>query len=421
MTYLPDTVQSLSTSLEIKPAIKALLEGLANVSGMPYMQAVSKSICEALGADIALIGQVSDDRRKMQTIAMYRFGEHVEDITYSLKGTPCAKTISQDYCMHASGVQQEYPDDQDLVDDAIEGYVGYPLMDEDGLVIGAIIALSQSAFDLDTDILDFARIAAARTRAELQHHKLREKLKNTLSESLVLNYTKSMFMANISNEMREPLNSIAGYAELIHEGQIPTNDVKEYANSIYLITEELQSFINDIISLSSLDLWHNELAHSKFDLTGILLACKNTHLQQAVAKNIDILPLERTTPLYVTGDPIITKKAILNILQNAIKFTLKGHIKIAIAETEEGAEITIEDTGVGMSQEKISRVCKSIQEISKTYGTHKNGRGLGVPLSVMMLEKQGASLVLESEEGIGTTARITFPKKLIVNDEDDFI
>ncbi|MCK0068412.1 sensor histidine kinase [Kordiimonas laminariae] len=421
MSYMPDTVQSFGSNLEINPTIKALLEGLANVSGITYLKAVSKSICDALGADIALVGQLSEDRQSMQTIAMYRFGEHVDDLQYGLRGTPCAETVTSDYCIYRKGVQHEFPDDQDLVDDAIEGYIGYPLIDENGKTIGAIIALSQQPIEVDSLIMDFARIAAARTRAELQHYILQKKLQDTLSDSLILNYTKSMFMANISHEMHNPLASMIGYAALIRDGQVDPKEVRDFANSICTIGETLQALVSDIISLSSLELWGNSIAKETFDLTDTAIAGKRMQMQQAASKNLKILPIKQTEPIYVVGDITLTKKALLNVLINAVKYTENGEIEISISKTEDGAEIAITDTGIGMSVEKISAITKPMKDIGSTYEFHQNGAGLGVPLSIMMMEKQGGQLSIESAEGKGTTVRLHFPKELLSDKEGDFI
>ena len=342
MSYMPDTVQSFGSNLEINPTIKALLEGLANVSGYTYLKAVSKSICEALGADIALVGQLAEDRQSMKTIAMYRFGEHVDDVQYDLLGTPCAETVTRDYCIYRRGVQQEFPEDKELIDDGIEGYIGYPLIDEHGTTIGAIIALSQNEFDVDNLIMDFARIAAARTRAELQHYILQRKLQDTLSESLILNYTKSMFMANISHEMHTPLASMIGYAALIRDGQIDPREIKDFADNICSIGETLQTFVSDIISLSSLELRGSYIEQKTFDLTDTAIAGKRMQMQQAANKNLKFWPVKQSEPIYVTGDIALTKKALLNVLINAVKYTEIGEIELIVSKDETGRKLLLE-------------------------------------------------------------------------------
>lgn len=408
----------------LRPAIRELLQSLADVSGMDYFEKLSDAMCRSLGADIALVGRVVEDGTKMQTLGMMWDGKLAEPMTYPLDGTPCYNTIRTDYCLHRQGVQEKYPKDQLLIDEKIQGYVGYPLYTPEGKAIGAIIALSRKPISLDSDIFELAKVTAGRARAELQHYITEEKLKETLSEALLLNYSKSMFMANISHELRNPLSAMIGYASLIRDRQVDQHNVQEYANEICLAGEELLSLISDILSLSSLEISGASVERTEFDLTEIARTGRRLLQEQAAAKNLTLLPVARGEPLYVLGDSKHTKKALLNLITNAVKYTSLGEIEITVSSNDAGeAILAVRDTGVGMEEAQIAEAAQGLGSFEKAYRMHQDGGGLGLPLTYLLIERQGGRIEIDSKKGAesSTTVRLIFPENLVTGAEGDFI
>jgi signal transduction histidine kinase len=251
---------------------------------------------------------------------------------------------------------------------------------------------------------------------------LSRKLRETLSEALLLNYSKSMFMANISHELRNPLSAIIGYASLIRDRQVDQRDTIEYATEICTAGEELLTLIGDILSLSSLEISGEYVKTVEFDLTDTARTGRRLLQEQAAAKNLRLLPISQTEPIRVKGDPTHTKKALLNVLSNAVKYTSMGEIEISVESNDDGeAVISVRDTGVGMSAEQIEKANEGMGSFERAYSLHHDGGGLGFPLTFLLMERQGGRLEIESEKGIGTTVRLIFPESAVVETKGDFI
>jgi signal transduction histidine kinase len=422
---MSDTAHKLaaeSQGLGSQPDIKSLIHQLADHSGAEYFQKLAHLLCDTFGLDSACVGLLDDTGTQMTTVGIVWDGETVEAISYPVAGTPCYVTINEDFCFYPSGVAEAFPDDQMLSDEKIEGYIGVSIRDKRGKAIGSITGLSHSELQADTNLVDLTKVVAARTRAELQHYALEEKLKETLSEALLLNYSKSMFMANISHELRNPLSAIIGYASLIRDRQVDGPNINEYANEICLAGEDLLTLINDILSLSSLELSGEAVDRSEFDLTDIARTGRRLQQEQAAAKNLTLMPVINTEPLYITGDATHTKKALLNILSNAVKYTSMGDIEITTSLNDNGeAILAVRDTGVGMDAMQVEEASKGLSGFERAYNMHQDGGGLGLPLTCLLIERQGGRMEIDSKKGAGTTVRLIFPADCVTGEKGDFI
>lgn len=408
----------------LRPDLQELLHTLFDVSGTAYFQKLTGIICASVGADIALVGQLVDGGSKVQTLGLTRDGKTADAITYSIAGTPCFKTIESDYCLHRDRVQQLYPDDQALADERIRGYAGYALRDENGEAIGTIVALFRNPISANNNIFQFAKLAAARARVEMRHFISQENLKEALSESLLLNYSKSMFMASISHELRNPLSAMIGYASLIRNRQVDADSIGEFANEICTAGDDLLALIGDILSLATLEIASDLVERNEFDLVEVARASRRLHLEQAAAKNLTLLPLLRTEPLIILGDSKHTKKAILNLLSNAVKYTGLGEIEISVHINEAGEPVlSVQDTGVGMTAAQIVSANQGMDSFKQAYSMHQDGGGLGLPLTHLLMERQGGRMEIKSatDQKSGTLAQLVFPKDTICKSKLEFI
>lgn len=405
-----------------RPDLTRLFFALADKSGVDYFYALSEAICQVLGMDCAYVSVLDPQKWEKKTLGTFWKGKPINSLTYSLEGTPCAHTVVDGSCYYEADVASAFPEDQILIDEKIEGYIGHAIKDTSGKTIGSIVALSTKPIESRDDIGDLAKLVTARTRAELESYMMSERLKETLSEALLLNYSKSMFMANISHELRNPLSAMIGYASLIRDRQVEKKDAVEYAGEICIAGEELLALIGDILSLSSLEISGEAVERVEFDLTNIARTGRRLQQEQAAAKNLAILPISQTEPVCVMGDPTHTKKALLNILSNAVKYTSLGEIEISVDTNAEGeAVLSVRDTGVGMNNEQIEQVSCGMRNFERAYTMHQDGAGLGFPLTYLLIERQGGRIEIESQRALGTTVRLIFPKSLVIERPDDFI
>ncbi len=236
-----------------------------------------------------------------------------------------------------------------------------------------------------------------------------------LQRSEESNEIKSYFLSNMSHELRTPLNAILGLSNSILS---ETNDpkIKSDLEVIQYSSLSLLTSINDILDYSKIEKGELKLAHLEFDFHKLIQELKAVTNQQARDKSLDFIYEERNSlPKKLIGDSTRFKQIFTNVIGNALKFTNKGQIKLSVQTEEledEKIEITaiIEDSGVGISKEKLDRIFESFiqEELNDTrkYG----GFGLGLCIVKALVELHEGSINIKSDQESGTT--VTLKMKL---------
>ncbi len=232
---------------------------------------------------------------------------------------------------------------------------------------------------------------------------------------------KSDFLATMSHELRTPLNAIMGFAELMLAnvaGPLASPKQREYLCDIRESAEHLLNLISDILDLARIEAGRLALEEERVPLTAILESA--VRFVQERAKEKDLKLVVRRDGLdglpHVCVDPLRLKQALLNILVNAIKFTLPGgSVLVETVPTPSGGiEIAVKDTGIGMNAEEIPVALERFAQVDRTKHLRQEGAGLGLPIAKELVEMHGGSLQIESTKGIGTTARLCLPRERVV-------
>ncbi len=241
-------------------------------------------------------------------------------------------------------------------------------------------------------------------------------LKAAHDEALAASRAKSQFLANMSHEFRTPLNSIIGFAELLSSDLAKQDDARnEYAQNVRESGVHLLTLINDLLDLSKAEAGKLEIQDAMIDVASMVRACVSMVERHVAEKGLDVdVNIPASSPA-IEGDERKIRQMILNLLSNATKFTPKGgKISVFARPTEAGGlEISVRDTGIGVSQQDIRRILQPFVQIDSTYTRKHTGTGLGLPLVRTLAELHGGEFELESEVGVGTTATIRFPAKRV--------
>lgn len=232
--------------------------------------------------------------------------------------------------------------------------------------------------------------------------------------------TRTRFLSNMSHEIRSPLTSIVGFAELI-EKQEADPEKKKFAQAITASSDHLLSIVNDILDFSKLDAGKMQLTREAFSLKKIIGEVVFAFSMSATNKGIQLISrLEIDEELMVIGDAYRLKQILFNLVSNAVKFTEKGTVELVASLPIRNAkdlelQISVRDTGIGIPADQIGMV---FEEFAQASNSGKEGRravqgtGLGLPICKMLVELQGGEMKVESTIGKGSLFSFIIPYQI---------
>ncbi len=225
---------------------------------------------------------------------------------------------------------------------------------------------------------------------------------------------KSMFLANMSHEIRTPMNAIMGLNNLLR--MTPMNDKQlEYTKAISASCDNLLWIVNDILDQSKIESGTFAIEKKPFDLAGILHQLEVLFKHLAEEKNLALTFTQPDDiPAILSGDPVRLVQILSNLLNNAIKFTDAGSIRLVTTIKKEDHQhlnctFTITDTGIGIPADKVSMIFESFQQINEKVIAGNQGTGLGLSIVKHLVDKMGGTILLHSKHGIGSEFMVTLP------------
>jgi PAS domain S-box-containing protein len=212
---------------------------------------------------------------------------------------------------------------------------------------------------------------------------------------------KSDFLATMSHEIRTPMNGVIGMTSLLSETAL-TTEQRDYVDTIRFSGEHLLNIINDILDFSKIEAGHMELEATPFDLNALIEEVMNLFSSRAYEKNLELLySVENNEVYHLCGDVTRLRQVFVNLIGNAIKFTEKGEVHIEVEKVcENGNRVqltfTVNDTGIGIPDEKLDRLFKPFSQIDNTTTRKYGGTGLGLAISTRLVELMGGTLQASS-------------------------
>ena len=227
-----------------------------------------------------------------------------------------------------------------------------------------------------------------------------------MGEQLTLQNMVREFTANVSHELKTPLTSISGYAEMIASGLAKPEDVKDFASRIQNESKRMLALISDIIRLSRLDNGGADEDAEPVDMAELADECRDVLLNSANSHGVT-LDIE-AEPLIVNGSRSLLTELVYNLMDNAIRYNKEGG-SVTVRVTNN--KLSVEDTGIDIPEEHRDRVFERFYRVDKSRSKQTGGTGLGLAIVKSIAERYGAHLSLESEVGKGTKITVEFPKE----------
>ncbi len=226
---------------------------------------------------------------------------------------------------------------------------------------------------------------------------------------------KEQILATLSHELNTPLTYIIGFSEIISssESQIPTDELKEFAGLIRQGGGRLKNLVDDFLETVQIDSGRTAEYYIKtrkeFSLTDLITSMSEEYKDLAAQKNIQF-QTEVADGLRVIGSESLIRDAIGRILLNAIKFTSEGKVMLCGRLTGDSVQVEVTDTGVGIPQNELSRVCEKFYQVNKEK-QQQQGAGLGLYIANSLAKINHCELLITSSEGVGTKVTLNIPTR----------
>ena len=243
-----------------------------------------------------------------------------------------------------------------------------------------------------------------------------ENIKNVISRYQKAERTKDDFLANISHEIRTPINTIAGMSEILANEDLK-DDVREKVEDLQGASRNLVTLVSDMLDFAEIQSGKLELTESSYNLTSTINDIVNIINNQKKSKEIEfILDIDTDIPALLVGDEQKLKRAMLNILSNAVKFTEVGCVVLEISCRRESYGvnlcITVRDTGIGIDSSQLHNVFNSFSMVDTKRNRQEGGVGLGLAIAQAIIEKMGGFISVRSKKGEGSEFQIIVPQKV---------
>jgi signal transduction histidine kinase/CheY-like chemotaxis protein len=219
---------------------------------------------------------------------------------------------------------------------------------------------------------------------------------------------RAELLANVSHELRSPAHCIAGFAELLLNGQLPAPQHRQ----VELIAEcctTMMHQVEDLLDLAALEAGGVRLSRQIFDASQLIERLVEASAPMAQARGLTLTRREPQSALWVEGDPHRLHQVLRNLLDNALKFTEAGGVVLGVDDTGERLVFTVEDTGVGMGREDVERLLEPFAQSDASATRKQGGAGLGLAICRRLVHAMGGTLSFESALGRGTVVRVELP------------
>jgi PAS domain S-box-containing protein len=441
------TASNITKRKQREEALQLIVEGIASKTGDEFFHSCVHYLAELLQVRYALVAEcVAATQTQLRTLAFWTGEDFCENLEYDIADTPCQKAIEGTICYHPDGLQALFPSNRTLTALEAQSYLGIPLSNTSGTIIGLLAVLDtkpmvneSGARDVPPDYLHILKIFAARAGAELERKLAEDALKQSAYAADAANRAKSEFLSRMSHELRTPLNAILGFTQVMCRNPTLSPEEREYLGIINRSGEHLLKLINDILEMSKIESGKVTLNETSVDLYGLLDALAEMFQLKAKLKGLELI-FDRTpdVPRCVKTDENKLRQVLINLLENAIKFTESGKVTLRVRvvhrswypygeasyrvpSQEQPANnfrlyFEVEDTGTGIAPEEMHFLFIPFEQTA-TGRNSQQGTGLGLPISRQFVQLMGGDITVSSILGNGSIFNFDIPLCIAQSDE----
>jgi two-component system, sensor histidine kinase and response regulator len=235
----------------------------------------------------------------------------------------------------------------------------------------------------------------------------------------IANRKKSEFLSIMTLELRTPLNAIIGYSEMMAKGlggSTLTEKDQKYIHNVVISGKHLLDLINEVLDVSKIEAGRMELTQEQIEIELLIETSKVIAEELARQKNIRLIFDIQPYIGKIQTDPLRFKQILFNLLSNAIKFNREGGsvtVKACKTEDQQWFVYSVQDTGIGIPKDRLPELFQPFSQLDTSYARKTEGTGLGLALTKHLIEMQGGTISVESEEGVGSTFTVKLPLEFV--------
>ena len=312
-----------------------------------------------------------------------------------------APTIVNDFPKRADDLNAVVPGRHEK----ISRFLGLPISSEDGVVYLMLVVNKEDDYnEMDSRQLDLM-MDVIRKRIDIFGH--RKKLIAAKEEAEQATMAKSQFLATMSHEVRTPLHGILGFAQLLRKTNLSPKQ-HNFAKKIVSSSNSLQRIIDDILDFSKIEAGKVDFETIDFDLLEVFEKVATFMETRISNNNVDlIMDVFENVPTVLVGDPVRVEQVLLNMVSNAVKFTKDGSVVVSArtkgqVDDRVVLEFSVKDTGIGMSEEQMSRLFEPFAQADNSTTRKFGGSGLGLAITKRLVEMMNGHISVQSEPGVGS-------------------
>lgn len=408
------TKQSFEELQQSYNTLRAIIECLSVPSPENFFEYVAKFIAKTLNVPYAFVGEA--DRENPGKIKMLAFVQDQEirpGMSYNLEGTPCETVFGKKLQYYANNVDEMFPEDEHLVQMKVKCYIGVPLFDSHKKPIGVMVMMDKRDRTSDYDEQSLLQTLAVLCAAQLERQYVLENLKAEKANAEKANQLKTQFLANTSHEIRTPMTSVLGYTEMLANDGITPGLKKKAISSISNNGKRLLNLIDDILFVAQSETSSIKINVTQFSPVMILEQIRAELADRAEKKGLELrLSVGSKLPVKIDSDFDRLTQILINLTENAIKFTDSGHVELFVEGIEaEGAprvRFQVRDTGPGILEKNQKIVFEPFRR-AREKGDEREGYGLGLTITRTLAQLLKGSITLQSQPKKGTTFTVEVP------------
>jgi two-component system CheB/CheR fusion protein len=410
-------IEDITERKKIEDAQLFLVQSGWLASGEDFFKSLARYLAENLGMDYVCIDRLQGEGLAAQTMAIYFAGKFEDNVSYTLKDTPCGDVVGKTICCFPEGVRNLYPKDVILQEMLAESYVGTTLWSSGGQPIGLIAIIGRQPLSdpqLAESILKLVSLRAAgeleRRQTEVSLEKLNQELQFTASKLDLAYKDMESFSYSVSHDLRAPLRIIDGLSDIVLKDYYDKLDDegKKLLNSIQGHAKRMDKLVLALLDLSKVG--RQEIMIDEIDMEKETALIAADLKEAAPGRNI-AMTIKNLPPAH--GDIILIRQVLENLLSNAVKFTKARDVAvIEVGSRREDSEEVyyVKDNGAGFNMNYANKLFVVFQRLH----SEKEFEGIGIGLSIVqrIVRRHGGRVWAEGRPNEGATFYFSLPEKV---------